>query len=122
MWAIILSDKVIELTDIDPEGRYHPSLISKIAPSHVKVGMTHDNGSFYWVQESKEVLEGQERAWRDVELARADIELNKVQDADPSSKGSVSDWRSYRKALRQLPENQSFPNISARPLAPDISI
>lgn len=63
--------------------------------------------------------ESQERSWRDVELIRADIELNKVQDSDPKSKGSVSAWREYRKALRAWPEHQDFPDKSKRPVAPD---
>ncbi len=60
-----------------------------------------------------------ERVWRDGELMRSDIELNKVQDADSKAVGSVSDWRSYRKALRALPEHPLFPAIEARPVAPD---
>lgn len=119
MWAIILSDKVIELTDIDPEGRYHPSLISKSAPPHARVGMTYDNGGFYWVQESQEILESREKAWRDAELVRADEELNKVQDSDPKAKGTVSEWREYRKLLRGLPEATGFPNKESRPTSPD---
>lgn len=60
-----------------------------------------------------------ERLWRDSELARADIELYKVQDSDPKSKGSVSEWREYRKALRAYPESEWFPNKESRPVAPD---
>lgn len=60
-----------------------------------------------------------ERDWRDMELVRSDIELNKVQDSDPKSSGSVSDWRSYRKALRAWPEQSNFPNKEFRPKAPD---
>lgn len=122
MWAIILSNKVVELTNIDPEGRYHPSFAILEAPIHAKVGMTYENGSFFFSQEPKEVLECQERAWRNSELIRADIELNKVQDSDSNAKGTVSDWRNYRKALRNYPENPSFPDTSVRPPAPDTSI
>lgn len=60
-----------------------------------------------------------ERAWRDAELSRSDIELNKVQDADPKSTGTVADWRNYRKLLRALPEKVGFPNPNVRPIAPD---
>jgi len=66
---------------------------------------------------TQEQLESIERAWRDKELARADIELNKVQDGVGT--GSVSAWREYRVALRNLPEHELFPSEQARPVAPD---
>lgn len=74
-----------------------------------------------WVDEetSLQDLVKDARAWRDSELSRADVELYKVQDSDPKSKGSVSDWRNYRKSLRSWPETVNFPNISSRPVAPD---
>ena len=56
-----------------------------------------------------------ERAWRDSELDQADYELNKVQDSDPKAVGTVSDWRSYRKALRAWPANERFPDKNFRP-------
>jgi len=65
-----------------------------------------------------ELYEG-ERFWRNGELTRSDIHLNKVQDSDPKAKGSVSDWRNYRKALRAWPESSDFPNKEFRPKAPD---
>jgi hypothetical protein len=57
-----------------------------------------------------------ERVWRNSELARADIELNKVQDGAP---GTVGEWRSYRNALRGWPEDKNFPDSEQRPTAPD---
>jgi hypothetical protein len=60
-----------------------------------------------------------ERLWRDDELSRADVELYKVQDSDPKSTGSVSEWRNYRKELRAWPEHKDFPNKEFRPKAPD---
>lgn len=57
--------------------------------------------------------------WRNSELVKADIELNKVQDSDPKAVGTVSQWREYRKALRGWPENSNFPNKEFRPKAPD---
>ena len=58
-----------------------------------------------------------ERDWRNVELDRADIELNKVQDG--MGTGTVTAWREYRCALRNWPEHESFPDSSFRPIAPD---
>lgn len=60
-----------------------------------------------------------ELAWRNLELKRADVELNKVQDGDTSAIGSVGAWRSYRKDLRKWPENNNFPDSHFRPKAPD---
>lgn len=50
----------------------------------------------------------EERIWRNSELSRADIELLKVQDGDGT--GLVSDWRAYRVALRNYPQQEGFPN------------
>lgn len=61
----------------------------------------------------------EERAWRDFELQRADLELYKVQDSDPKAFGSVSQWREYRKQLRAWPESEKFPDKTFRPEAPD---
>lgn len=60
-----------------------------------------------------------ERLWRDSELVHADIELYKVQDSGPKAKGSVSEWREYRRKLRDYPESEGFPNKESRPVAPD---
>lgn len=61
-----------------------------------------------------------ERKWRDCELRRADVELSKVQDSDPNAKGTVGDWREYRKQLRAWPSSKDFPNQAFRPKAPDV--
>lgn len=60
-----------------------------------------------------------ERVWRNSELNRSDVELNKVQDSDQKAIGTVSQWREYRKALRAWPEHKDFPIKEKRPLAPD---
>lgn len=73
----------------------------------------------------EEILEQQiqeERVWRNAELSRADIELNKVQDSDPNAVGIVGDWRTYRKELRAWPESPDFPDSTKRPVAPDVQM
>lgn len=67
-----------------------------------------------------EQLASIERAWRNSELDRADIELNKVQDGMGTT--SVASWREYRCALRNWPENEFFPDSSKRPVAPDTPV
>lgn len=64
-----------------------------------------------------EEIKAIERSWRNNELNRADIELNKVQDG--MGVGSVASWREYRCALRRWPEHEKFPDINFRPVAPD---
>lgn len=59
-----------------------------------------------------------ERKWRNLELIRSDIELNRVQDADSKALGSVDDWRTYRKLLRAWPQHEKFPNKEFRPVSP----
>lgn len=74
----------------------------------------------YWVDapSTGEDVYISERVWRNEELKRADEELNKVQDADPKARGTVGDWRTYRKALRNYPETDGFPNKAYRPVSP----
>ena len=69
------------------------------------------------VSPTLEDLKAIERGWRNSELSYADIELNKVQDSDPKAKGTVSDWRNYRKELRAYPDTLDFPQ-GIRPISP----
>lgn len=59
------------------------------------------------------------KEWRDAELSRADIQLNKVQDGMKIG-GTVNDWRKYRVALRVWPDAEDFP-VNA-PVAPDVVV
>lgn len=59
-----------------------------------------------------------EICWRNFQLSIADVELCKVQDADPKAYGSVSEWRAYRKQLRAWTEHENFPDVSFRPNPP----
>lgn len=73
----------------------------------------------YAVQDDTPTPEALERAWRDAELKRADVELLKVQDGMPNL-GNVSDWRKYRVALRNWPNDSKFPDSEYRPVAPTL--
>lgn len=61
-----------------------------------------------------------ESLWVQNELIRAGEELNKVQDGDLGAKGTVGDWRAYRKSLRAWPLHDNFPNREFRPASPDV--
>src|SRR5690606_11595842 len=46
MWARIEGDRVAEITDIDPAGRFHPSLVWVGCSSDVAPGWHYDGTSF----------------------------------------------------------------------------
>lgn len=46
MWARIESSSVVEITNIDPEGRYHPSLEWVACPTDVLPGWSYIDGTF----------------------------------------------------------------------------
>ncbi|WP_216891442.1 DUF4376 domain-containing protein [Pseudomonas putida] len=46
MWALVINSKVQETTDIDPVGRYHPSLQWFACGEEVQSGWTYDGQSF----------------------------------------------------------------------------
>lgn len=56
-----------------------------------------------------------ERAWRDAELLKADIEVNKATDTGSATEPA---WRQYRSALRSWPQSAEFPDPSGRPTPP----
>lgn len=57
----------------------------------------------------------EERSWRDSELLKADIEVNKAADGAITTEQA---WRKYRVALRDWPQSVGFPDASARPARP----
>lgn len=80
-----------------------------------------DNGNPCWVniEQNLDVSIREEHLWLSAELDRVRDEIEKVQDSDPKSVGSVSDWRNYRKSLRAWVEHVEFPKLEFRPKAPD---
>ncbi len=58
--------------------------------------------------------EDTERAWRDSELVVSDIEIYKAE--DDLGAFDATDWRDYRKALRDWPTNPDFPDSTKRPI------
>lgn len=97
---------------------FHPSVKWIVCNvEEVQVGYSLVNQKWVKQEHTQDPLE--EVLWRNSELARADVELNKVQDSDQSAIGSVADWRAYRKSLRAWPECKDFPCVSSRPKAPD---
>lgn len=107
-------------TEQDITEMFHPSIKWDVCTqANVQVGWVYSAGVYSPKQPSVEELSYEERTWRDAELIRADEELNKVQDSDPKSKGTVTQWRDYRRALRAIPDLEGFPVSHVRPVAPD---
>lgn len=106
---------VVEIT-----AEQHVALIE--GQSNGKVITSDENGFPILIDPviTPEQLATNERAWRNGELDRADIELNKVQDG--MGTGTVSAWREYRCLLRNWPENEFFPDSTKRPVAPDAPV
>ena len=63
--------------------------------------------------EATKDAESEARGWRDGELAKADIEINKLDDEGGNSSG----YRAYRIALREWPQSDAFPELG-RPQEP----
>lgn len=116
-WARLDEKRVVEVTTVSPEGRFHPNIEWVICPDNVSEGFIFLEGIF--LQDSIFVdKSANERLWRNQQLLVADYELNKVQDSDAQAVGSVTQWRDYRKALRAWPEHEDFPDESKRPVSP----
>lgn len=65
MWARIESGKVVELTEIDPDGCFHPSMQWVSCSDKVVTGMDYSDGKFVKVQPPQvEVTAGQVEAAR----------------------------------------------------------
>lgn len=112
---------------VDKSGTYLGFFDEESSPSgsdYVNLGNNSpSNGFQVWLfpgwsddLESRE----SERLWRNGELLRADVELNKSQDGDGA--GTVKAWREYRKALRAWPSAKGFPSPEFRPVPPDSQV
>lgn len=55
------------------------------------------------------------RIWRNSELSRADVIINKIEDFE--IEGDSKPWRQYRATLRNWPATEDFP--ATKPTAPD---
>ena len=90
----------------------------KTAPDGVAIGdIENGDGTFSkpaYQDPTLEQIEKAERAWRNSELRRADIEIFKINDVG----GDESAWRTYRIALRDWPSDVNFPDSTNRPVSP----
>ena len=79
----------------------------------IGIGWSYSDGKFAAPKPApatKEQAENEAREWRNSELLKADIEINKIED----SGGECMGYRKYRMALRDWPQSVGFPK-KARP-------
>ena len=122
MWALIVDGAVREVTEIDPAGRFHPSLTWVGCDAEVAPGDRYDGGAFE-SPPTDDPAEA-ERAWRDGEIAahewlvsrhRAEVELQR--DTTLTAE-QYAELLQYLQALRDWPAAEAFPDSAQRPVAP----
>ncbi|WP_230392763.1 phage tail assembly chaperone [Pseudomonas guariconensis] len=125
MWALIVDDVVHEVTDIDPTGRFHPSLSWVSCKDDVGIGWRHLSGVFKPAKpDSGEDLAEAERTWRDSEIDanewlifrhRAELDLHRETTLTAEQ---YTELLEYLQALRDWPATEAFPDSTQRPPAP----
>ncbi|WP_323115177.1 phage tail assembly chaperone [Pseudomonas guariconensis] len=112
----------MEVTNIDPDNRFHPSLNWVECGAEVMPGNRYDGGAFR--QPPADDPATTERTWRDGEIAahewlvsrhRAEVELQR--DTTLTAE-QYAELLQYLQALRDWPATEAFPNSAQRPPAP----
>lgn len=125
MWALVQDEVVLEVTEIDPEGRYHPDFKWRSCPTQVKPGWRFANALFTERAESTDDKATVERSWRDAELTLYQWLRDRHRDEqDLGRPTTLSDVQflellNYLQQLRDWPKDERFPDRHARPKPPD---
>lgn len=124
MWALVQDGVVLETTDVDPEGRYHPDLEWYGCIAQVLPGWLYANGAFTKAVTPQGALQESERQWRDSELAVRQWLRDRhrdEQDLDRETTLSADQFAellAYLQDLRDWPQSDQFPVVEHRPVAP----
>lgn len=124
MWALVQGGVVIETTEIDPEGRFHPDLKWRACTSLVKPGWLYANGVFAEKVESPEEIKAAERQWRDSELSARQWLRDRHRDEQDLGRPTTlsneqfAEFLAYLQALRDWPVAEAFPDKQHRPAPP----
>lgn len=121
-WARIENDVVLEVTDIDPDNRFHPSLNWVECGAEVMPGNRYDDGAFRPLPADDPATT--ERTWRDSEIDanewlisrhRAELDLRRETTLTAEQ---YTELLEYLQALRDWPATEAFPDSTQRPPAP----
>ncbi len=94
----------------DTANRHYSAMLREVADGNATI--EYYAGSAREAADALSDLVNTERSWRDAELAKADIDIYKLEDAGLDATA----YRAYRMALRDYPQQPDFPN-GARPTA-----
>lgn len=124
MWALVQDGVVIETTNVDPDGRYHPHLAWLPCGVDVKPNWSHSDEGFLEPVGELQTTETLERLWRDAELTTTEWLVSRHRDeqdmqlATTLTADQFADLLVYRQALRDWPQTEAFPDSAQRPVAP----
>src|SRR5690554_5368777 len=101
MWARIEGDRVAEITDIDPAGRFHPSLVWVECGAEVQTGWTYDGEEFappvVEVDPDTNAVPMEIEGWQGEVIMRAER-------VDPEDPESQSVWDRVQDLLAAMPD------------------
>ncbi|MBD0703088.1 phage tail assembly chaperone [Pseudomonas sp. PSB1] len=125
MWALVRDGVVIETTDLDPEGRFHPDMEWRSCAPGVLPGWLYENGLFTERVADLSERIAAERQWRDGQLFARQWLRDRHRDEQEISKPTTlsneqfMELLTYLQALREWPQMDVFPDPLGRPSAPD---
>lgn len=125
MWALVQNGVVVEVTDVDPEGRFHPDLTWNPCGEEVKFGWTCLDGEFNEPPGALENALENERIWRDAQLNATEWLVSRHRDEiDLQRETTLTTEQyqkllAYRQQLRDWPQADQFPVIGNRPIRPE---
>ena len=124
MWALVQDSIVLEKTNVDPEGRYHPDLKWRTCTANVQPGWLFENGVFVENTESLEDRKAAERLWRDGELSARQWLRDRHRDEQDLGRPTTlsnehfAEFLAYLQVLRDWPLAETFPDSQQRPKPP----
>lgn len=124
MWALVQDGVVIETTDLDPEGRYHPDLKWRPCGERVQPGWLFKDGAFAEKVVTLQERMDAERQWRDSQLTSRQWLRDRHRDEQDLGRPTTLDNEqfvqllTYLQSLRDWPIDEAFPDPQQRPDPP----